>query len=197
MSIENQDQHYPLKWLRDFRNISIIIDWSVPSITQPFARFPQYFLLWRGQLSCLIINHGSDLVWRMMMPSGKRPPGGTKKSTKWREINDTVFPLLEPWTCIDQASEDWHRRLFLPTRCGKARGLNGFPDYRHLIISLFLMSFQLLPRKAQKYRRCSWVYRFNQNKPSGVYHTHVLNEFSTADCSCITKYFWKNSYRSL
>ena len=96
-------------------------------------------------------------VWRMMMPSGKRPPGGTKKSTKWREINDTVFPLLEPWTCIDQASEDWHRRLFLPTRCGKARGLNGFPDYRHLIISLFLMSFQLLPRKAQKYRRCSWV----------------------------------------
>ena len=31
-------------------------------------------------------------------------------------------------------------------------------------------------------------YRFNQNK---------LNGFLTADCSCTTKYFWKNSYRSL
>ena len=25
-------------------------------------------------------------------------------------------------------------------------------------------------------------YRFNQNKPSGVQHSQVLNEFSTADC---------------
>ena len=34
-------------------------------------------------------------------------------------------------------------------------------------------------------------YRFNQNKPSGVLHTYVLNVFSTADCSCATKYIWK------
>ena len=27
--------------------------------------------------------------------------------------------------------------------------------------------------------------------------TYVLDEFSTADCSCTTKYFWKNSYKSL
>ena len=40
-------------------------------------------------------------------------------------------------------------------------------------------------------------YRFNQNKPSGAQHTYVLNEFLTADCSCITKYFWKNSNKSL
>ena len=39
------------------------------------------------------------------------------------------------------------------------------------------------------------TYRFNQNKPSGASHTYVVNEFLTANCSCKTKYFWKNSYR--
>ena len=41
------------------------------------------------------------------------------------------------------------------------------------------------------------TYRFNQNKPSGVQHTYVMNEFLTGDPSCTPKYFWKNSYRSL
>ena len=35
------------------------------------------------------------------------------------------------------------------------------------------------------------TYRFNQNKPSGAYHTYVLNEFLTAESSCTTKYFEK------
>ena len=34
--------------------------------------------------------------------------------------------------------------------------------------------------------------RFNKNKPYGVEHTYVLNEFLTADCSCTIKYFWQN-----
>ena len=54
----------------------------------------------------------------------------------------------------------------------------------------------------KKYERRSIIlqydnYRFNQNKPPGAQHTYVLNEFSTANCSCKTKYFCKNSNRSL
>ena len=36
------------------------------------------------------------------------------------------------------------------------------------------------------------------NRPvHSIRNTYVVNVFSTADCSCKSKYFWKNSYRSL
>ena len=34
------------------------------------------------------------------------------------------------------------------------------------------------------------------NRPGYNIPTHELNEFLTADCSCRTKYFWKNLYKS-
>ena len=58
-------------------------------------------------------------------------------------------------------------------------------------------SIELIACKSALFLLSKCLYRFNQNKPSGVQHTYVLNEFSTADCSCTTRYFWKNSYRSL
>ena len=39
-------------------------------------------------------------------------------------------------------------------------------------------------------------YTASQKHESTLLHTYVLNEFLIAERSCITKYFWKNSYRS-
>ena len=39
-------------------------------------------------------------------------------------------------------------------------------------------------------------YRNSQKHESTLHQTYVLNESWTADHSCTTKYFWKNSYRS-
>ena len=38
-------------------------------------------------------------------------------------------------------------------------------------------------------------YTASQKHESTLLHTYVLNEFLTADNSCKTQYFWKNSYR--
>ena len=40
-------------------------------------------------------------------------------------------------------------------------------------------------------------YTASQKHESNLLHTYVLNEFLTADRSCKTNYFWKNSYRIL
>ena len=40
------------------------------------------------------------------------------------------------------------------------------------------------------------IYTASQKHISTLLHTYVLNEFLTADCSCTTKYFWKDSSRS-
>ena len=53
-------------------------------------------------------------------------------------------------------------------------------------------SRETISRLRDRFQNGCCLYRFNQNKPSGAQHTYVLNEFSTADCSCTTKYFWKN-----
>ena len=41
-----------------------------------------------------------------------------------------------------------------------------------------------------------WKYTDSQKHESTLLHTYVLNEFLTADHSCTTKHFWKNSYWS-
>ena len=40
-------------------------------------------------------------------------------------------------------------------------------------------------------------YNASQKHESTLLHTYVLNEFLTANRSFTTKYFWKNSYKSL
>ena len=47
---------------------------------------------------------------------------------------------------------------------------------------------------------CTWSTdstKINRPGHNMVRHKYVLNEYLTADCSCTTKCFWKNSYRSL
>ena len=96
-----------------------------------------------------------------------------------------------------------HLDTFHPNQCGIVCPIcdKELPSKRRLKIHVVIHSDKKATCPVSKYisnkNKWIWIYRFNQNKPSSLWHMYVLNEFLTADRSCTTKYVWKNSYKRL
>ena len=99
-------------------------------------------------------------------------------------LHDLLLKLLKPWKFWFIQWNQKHNDSLIVRNAD-------------ILQTYFLTFVRQLLLSLKKY---SFFYKIFYNAPqkheSTLLHTYVLNEFLTADRLSITRYFWKNSYRS-